>query len=393
MQTWDDFHRFDPMEVIATAAETRALVARWPDRSYLLFPEDRKFPIRMSDDLPLRWIGGGPRAEWSGEACRGEFYAFQVGVFAARAAIDDLTVEISGLRREGDKSAPSAAIPAANFHAFNFRGVNWLGRPIAKRVAVPKGKVQALWFGVEIPKDAAPGLYRGRLAFRSRGGQASDVKLSLQVSPRTLADGGVGDLWRYARLKWLDSTLGLDDEVVAPYTPMSTSGATARCLGRTVAFSDAGLPRSIESNRREILAAPVALVVETQAGRLAWSGGRPILTQPAPGAVLCESQSLAGPLQMTCRAKMEFDGCLNYRIALKARRAVERAGHSPGDSLPPRRRRLPDGIRPQGRLSARPVEMEMERPGEQHGLAGRLQRRLAVQAQGAQGHVGHLVPL
>ena len=41
-QTWSEFHRFDPMEVIATAEETRKLLAGHADRSYLLFPEDRK---------------------------------------------------------------------------------------------------------------------------------------------------------------------------------------------------------------------------------------------------------------------------------------------------------------------------------------------------------------
>ena len=296
-QTWDDFHRFDPMEVIATAAETRALVARWPDRSYLLFPEDRKFPIRMSDDLPLRWIGGGPRAELSGEACRGEFYAFQVGVFAARAAIDDLAVEIGDLRREGDGAAPSAAIPAANFHAFNFRGVDWLGRPMRKQIAVPKGKVQALWFGVEVPKEAAPGLYRGKLVFRPQGGEASNLTLSLNVSPRALADGGVSDLWRYARLKWLDSTLGLDDEVVAPFTPMSTSGATARCLGRAATFSDTGLPRSIESNRREILAAPWPWWSRRKPAGSPGAAGGPCSRSPPRGP--CSARRKASPAR--CR--------------------------------------------------------------------------------------------
>ena len=44
-QTWDDFHRFDPMEVIATAAETQAVGGR-PPRPLLLccFPRIASFP-------------------------------------------------------------------------------------------------------------------------------------------------------------------------------------------------------------------------------------------------------------------------------------------------------------------------------------------------------------
>jgi hypothetical protein len=344
-QTWSEFHSFDPMEVIATAAETRELVSK-AAQPYLLFPEDRKYPIRIADDLPLRWIRRGPSAEFHGAACRGEFYAFQVGLFAAGRTIRDLAVEISDLRRQGDRShlpgsgpkagtdaqrwsshkwdlSPSGLIPAANFHAFNFAGTDWLGRPIKKDVSVPQGKVQALWFGVQVPKDAAPGDYRGVLTFRSAGGETSKLTLSLAVSPEVLADGGVSDLWRHARLKWLDSTLGLDDEVVAPYTPVSTSGATVRCLGRAVTFAETGLPQSIESNHREVLAAPVAIVAETPAGPIAWTGGRPNFTQPAAGAVLCTSRSTGGPLAMTCQAKMEFDGYINYRVRLRAERRTD----------------------------------------------------------------------
>ena len=48
----NEFHRFDPMEVIATAQEMQQLLAANADRPYLLFAEDRKYPIRMTDDLP-----------------------------------------------------------------------------------------------------------------------------------------------------------------------------------------------------------------------------------------------------------------------------------------------------------------------------------------------------
>jgi len=34
-----------------------------------------------------------------------------------------------------------------------------------------------------------------------------------------LENGGIDDLWRMSRLKWLNSTLGVDDEVVPSFTP------------------------------------------------------------------------------------------------------------------------------------------------------------------------------
>ena len=84
-QLINDFHRFDPMEVPATAAEMRKLLAAHAGKPYLLFPEDRRFPIRMTDELPLRWIRSGPSDSFRGAACRGEYYVFQVGVYAIGA--------------------------------------------------------------------------------------------------------------------------------------------------------------------------------------------------------------------------------------------------------------------------------------------------------------------
>ncbi len=80
IQAADSMDSMYPMEVIATAEERAALLAAHPDAAFLLFPEDRTRPIRMTDDLPRRWIGTGANGTVTGEAQRGEFWVFQVGV-------------------------------------------------------------------------------------------------------------------------------------------------------------------------------------------------------------------------------------------------------------------------------------------------------------------------
>ena len=87
-----EFDRMDPMELIATAAEMEKLLAAHSDAACLLFPEDRQFPIRMTDDLPARWARRGPVSEFRGESMQNEFYVFQIGVFAAKAALKDVSV-------------------------------------------------------------------------------------------------------------------------------------------------------------------------------------------------------------------------------------------------------------------------------------------------------------
>ena len=90
-QAIDELNSFYPMEVIATAAETQALLARHAASAYLLFPEDRRFPIRMTDD-PAAAVDRSrrQRAVPRRAPTRGEFYAFQVGVLAAREAVERL---------------------------------------------------------------------------------------------------------------------------------------------------------------------------------------------------------------------------------------------------------------------------------------------------------------
>jgi hypothetical protein len=56
----DSLNAVFPMEVVATAEEAAALVVRHPGHPLLVFPEDRRHPIAMFDQLPKRWIDAGP---------------------------------------------------------------------------------------------------------------------------------------------------------------------------------------------------------------------------------------------------------------------------------------------------------------------------------------------
>jgi hypothetical protein len=317
IQARTDFDRFDPMELIATPDETSKLLAMHAGSPFLLFPEERQFPIRMTDDLPLRWILKGPRNEFQGEARREEFFVFQVGVLACGTAIEKLSIDYSDL-----KSNHGTVIMAGAIRCFNLGGTDWLGRRIQKNVAIPQGKVGALWFGVQIPKEAPAGEYRGSMVFRSQGHDQTRLALSLQVSPQQWEDAGDSELWRQSRLRWLDSTVGFDDEVTAPYTPMTASGRTIGCLGRDLRLAATGFPESIRSHGREILAGPVNLVVETSAGENPWGGGNVEVRQTKPGAVSWESSNAGREFTLRCQAKMEFDGPISFDLHLRAHHAT-----------------------------------------------------------------------
>jgi hypothetical protein len=312
------FDSFYPMEVVATRQEVAAFLAAHQTEPYLLFPEDRRYPIRMTDDLPKCWIDRGGAKEFSGEVQRNEFYALQIGVYASRQPIEDLKVEFSDIRPE--KAAK--AIPAAALRCFNLGGIDTNGQPFRKTLSVPQGKVQPLWIGVDIPADAEPGLYRGTISVSAKNAPPSQVAVTLMIRPEMLADRGDSEPWRHSRLRWLDSTIGIDDEVVAPYTPLVVDGHTVRCLGREVRFGDDGLPTSIRSGTQEILAQPMCFVIEADAGPIRFVGGAPKLFKQTPGTVVWESPAVGGPVSLGCRATMEFDGHLQYEMTLKANEPV-----------------------------------------------------------------------
>ena len=317
IQARTEFDRFDPMEVVATKAEVEKLLAAHPG-PFLLFPEDRRYPIRMPDELPLRWIQRGPGNRFEGVARRNEYYAFQIGLFAARQPLEELAIEFGALR-----SSTGETISGDRLTCFNLGGTDWQGRPMKKSVSVVQGQVQPLWFGLDIDRDVKPGRYEGVLQIGARNVPQQHVDLVLTVSNEVVEDRGDSEPWRHGRLRWLNSTIGIDDEVTEPYTPLEVDGRTVRCLGRSVRFGETGLPESIHSGDRPLLAAPVQIVVETDEGVHGADEGQSTLQQFGPGRVVCQSESWAGPVSLDCLVAMEFDGHLKFEVTGTADRDVE----------------------------------------------------------------------
>lgn len=311
-----EFDRVDPMEITATPEELAGLLGRRSEATYLVFSEDRKFPIRMLDEPPLRWVRSGPGAAFRGEGQPGEFYCFQLGVWAARGPLGKLALETPDLRTE-----KGALIRRDQITCLNLSGTDWLGVPFTKTLTVPQGRVQPLWIGVQVPRQAT-GEYTGTFVLRPEGAQPWPVKLTLRVAGPVLEDGGVSDLWRMARLKWLNSSLGLDDNVVPPFTPLRVRGDTVSCLLRDVRFGPLGLPESIRSSGREVLAAPMTLAFQTPRGPLNFVPQSAHVPKITPGVVERVTRARARGADLTVACTMEADGCLMVRVTLQPHRTL-----------------------------------------------------------------------
>lgn len=240
----------------ATRAEVEALAQAQQEPSFLLFGEDRSRGIGRAGYLPARWARAGAFTPLRVTADRGEFLAFQVGVYAL-TGLTDVQVDTTGL-------------PFSARHLTG-GGTDPHGRPTTRSIEVPQRWVQSLWIGLDVPADSQPGDHVGEVVVAA-GTQRSRLMITVAVGERVLTDQGVADPARLARLAWLDDTLGHDDEVVAPYRPVGRTGRDLAILGRRIRLGDDGLPERLESTftqtmtgvdapARQILAAPVTLDV------------------------------------------------------------------------------------------------------------------------------------
>ena len=331
IQSSDAFSAFTPMETIAGAEETRALVARHPEEPFLLFPEDRQHPIRMAADLPQRWLDRDPAAPFEVDAQPGEFVSLQVGLFAVDRDLDAVTVETGDVRgRDGRVLVAGSAV-----HSFDTRGVDWRGRDFVRPLTVQPGRVQPLWLGVPLPADAPAGEYEERVTVAARGLLARTATFRLHVAGSPMPSGGDDDPQRLSRLRWLDSRLAEDDGLVPPYTALRASGRTLSVLGRSLELDASGFPRSLRSRftpdvtsaagpPRELLAAPVRLVaVDANGAALPWTHEGPRVAAPAEGAVEWRAESRAGVLAAAVHGRLEFDGTVEYEVSLTASEAVD----------------------------------------------------------------------
>ena len=212
-----------------------------------LFGEDRRFAVR-NNIIPAHWFAKKSRAAqgFFGTAQPGEFYPFQVCVASERA-----------------------------------RRLRWsvkadlnVSRITPETCAVAANGVKPIWVMVDIPKDAAGKTLKGEVCVEDAADAArASIPFEIEVKGDVLEDGGIGDAWRLARLKWLNSDIGREETVTKPYAPVVVDKArrAVKILGRELVLGEDGLPAQIVSyfsgsNARivekgmNLLAAPVKFV-------------------------------------------------------------------------------------------------------------------------------------
>ena len=301
-------------------AELEEVLTRHAGEPALLFTESREFPIRRGPGLPARWL---PQtrvgsASFHGKAQAGEFYVFQIGVYALRGC-GPLGIQFGALTNGGEQ------IPAGAWRCLSLGGTNHNGDVFAKQITVAPGRLQALWVGVAVPA-AVRGEFTGTAQVGIAPGQSLPVRITLRVAGPPVADNGDSVAKNLSRLRWLDSTAGSEATLTEPFTAVRTEGRVVKVLGRELALGEDGLPARIlshfspantriEETAREVLAHPAGFVVDTSAGKVGWQSVFGALQRTDVEATWTAS-STGGGLRLETTGRLDYTGSGEVRVRL-----------------------------------------------------------------------------
>ena len=315
------------MLTLVDAARLQEVTRRHAGAPALVFTESREFPIRRVQGLPTRWL---PQAEGTNvtfhcQVCPGEFFVFQVGVYAVEDC-GPLAMEFGGLTGE------AGHIPASAFRCLSLGGTNHNGQPFTKEIRLKPGQLQALWVGLAVP-PAAKGNFTGTALVQVSASSRIPLRITLNVDGSVLRDAGDSSARNLSRLRWLDSTVGSEPTLTMPFAPVRAEARVIRVLGRELALGENGLPARItshfsaantriEKTGREVLAQPAAFVVETGAGQVSWQSTFDALTHTDLAATWA-AHSAADGLRAEISGRLDYTGSGEVRVRLIADRDVE----------------------------------------------------------------------
>jgi hypothetical protein len=306
-------------------ADLERLGKLMPDADFLTFPEAREHPIRLLDELPDGWTSRAAQdlQNFAATAQPGEFFVFQVGVLAHKTALGEL--EVTWTPFEGSVSLPQPAMTC-----FNTSGIDFRGRPFSRTLSVPAGRIQPLWFGIQIP-GTVHGTCSSVLTIVARGKKPQTVRIALQIAGDVVVNNGFDRGKSLSRLAWLNSRLGTDVMPTKGYDPVKRSGRAIRILGRAIGLGDDGLPASITtyfepSNQflvkdgKSLLSSAFRFVIEKNDGsQVRLVPGQLRFIEENPSTVRWIVTSTGKECELSCEGSVEFDGCMEYSLTLKSK--------------------------------------------------------------------------
>ena len=326
----DDFHSFFPMEIISTKEEVNDFKVL--NKEFYLFPEYRDFPIKMKSYLPKRWtLDKNNINGLNDNVSRGEYYTFQVGVLPQNRDIDDIDIIFTDLN-----SQSKGTIDKKYFTCFNKGGIDIDGKAFMKKVSVKKGEVQSLWFGLEIPLETKSGTYTSLVIIKPKGMVEDTIHLKMNVSNLKSNDFGDDRPERMSRLRWLNSDIGSDDNlIIKPFKEIKIDQNNLEFLGRKIELNKMGLPEGILSffspemtyikdEPENILSEKMDFKVKNINGDFEkFENSLFNISKDNRASVNWISENESKNFNLVISGMLEYDGMMDYKIQLIAKNDVK----------------------------------------------------------------------
>jgi hypothetical protein len=160
--------------------------------------------VRYARDIPPQ--SGGP-TKWSAVAWRGERVAGQIMLWTATGA-EQVRLAATPLRADAGKEIPTSAI--------KLRFVRYVlsddGKPgardvvadvldTAERLDLAPRTARPVWISLDVPADASPGRYQGRVQVAAKGVRALEFPIEAEVLPLVLPPPSQ---WKFRLDLWQD---------------------------------------------------------------------------------------------------------------------------------------------------------------------------------------------
>lgn len=316
-------------QYIFTQEAIRLYQEKLSHKDFVAFPEVREEPIKWLDSLRPEWIKEDYTVKpYLLHAQPGEYFVFQTGVWAVQHELKNLQVNFSDF-----KSKTGKIIPAKKMTCFNAGGINYLGKPFTKQINVPSGKVQALWMGINLPSTAI-GKYYGTVTINANN-ISQTIKIQLDVNGKTLSDHGFDEGKRLSRLAWLNSDIGINNNITKGYIPVERKGNRIKILGRSMEIADDGLPgkittyftpsnQSISKSGQPIIDKPFHFIIEKTDGTIIHlKPGKLQFTSQSPSFVTWKVINTSTSCDLICDGRLEYDGFADYHLTVKAKKSLE----------------------------------------------------------------------
>jgi hypothetical protein len=304
------------MSIAASADKVADYIKKFPAKKYFTFPETRRNSIRRLDSLAAKWLSYSAvqQTSFTDKARPGEYFVFQVGLYASEMPLKNIKVAISSL------SSNSQSIKDVT--CFNAGGISFKGEYFTKPLQVTSKKVLPLWFGVKIP-ETAHGTFTGTIKIKPENQPATIVTINLDISGKFIENNGYNDQNSLSRLAWLNSKIGLDDDITTGFKQVDRNQNNLSILGRDITLSNTGLPADIityfDANNQKILpfgqpilAKPLQFIISRNGSALDFKPGLTRFTDHFPSAASWITELSNADVKIVINGRAEYDGFIGY---------------------------------------------------------------------------------